>query len=416
MPKKPLGWTPSSAFLSRFLKGRKPGTGILPLLPTELVQLIAEDLTIDGLGNLRLTCKTLEAKLMWFFTDLYFKTIAFVPSRYGLQALAAISESRLGQCVEHLIFAHACYEGVEVLVYESTPAEDDIVDAMHAYATDNRRMRLTGEDVIMIRKAIRNLSNVRTLMFLDDFTPVYPRNARIHGYNYLYQKVGAGCVEFEDSVPIDVTNSMSRVFAIVLQAVQEADLKIEIVNASAGSEESFVCCPVEFPITPTAFSSLHVLRIPIANLQIIMGPVGRGLYLDRLESFLAQLPRLRIFGVSFGYQNGASDFIEHLIAREAVAEVPLLELQGFAICSHKLVDVLRSVHSSFKGLTLWNVCLVHGSWIDIVEGVIQRQGSLNWLDIRKGDELDEDLFVEVEEGMTAANKTALLALDRHSHY
>lgn len=77
-------------------------TFLLPL-PTEILVLIANELDADDYGALRLSCKTLEARLFTYFAQKFFTSKHFFRGYTSLSALRDISESRLSPYVKTVI-------------------------------------------------------------------------------------------------------------------------------------------------------------------------------------------------------------------------------------------------------------------------------------------------------------------------
>ena len=81
----------------------KPQMSRLFQLPVELVEIITSFLPPEDLFNLRLTCHELSTKTFHYFTQEHFTIKQFFPSVYGLEALLAISKSRLRESLRTVV-------------------------------------------------------------------------------------------------------------------------------------------------------------------------------------------------------------------------------------------------------------------------------------------------------------------------
>ncbi|KAI0388854.1 hypothetical protein F5Y17DRAFT_451297 [Xylariaceae sp. FL0594] len=72
-------------------------------IPLEVLLMITSHLTTPEYGNLRATCRHLEASLFGDFAKEFFSKRQFALIEFSIQALVDIAKSRLGPCVTHLI-------------------------------------------------------------------------------------------------------------------------------------------------------------------------------------------------------------------------------------------------------------------------------------------------------------------------
>ncbi|KAF2119145.1 hypothetical protein BDV96DRAFT_684725 [Lophiotrema nucula] len=433
MPKVPWGYSPSSAVLDRFLKGRKPGSSILPALPAELIQQIAACLPVYALRNLRLTSKEIEAKTLWYFAKAYFRSMQFMHSRYALEALVAVSESRMGQYVQTLAFGPASNDQGSVVFCQGKPLparrRTELEDNMWSYAESNRYMRLSGQDANMIDTALKNLRGVTVLKFLEDCN--CSQNHISFGGRYLDEKVGGGRARFQKTT-LDVNQSMARVFSIVLHAAQDAKLGIDDIDASItymyvyretspslpigpfqqspltvlhfrnetayleSTLSGYSQCPLVFPTpctTPLSmvpgFSNLKGLRLCVGYHSYFWSGPHSNRFLKGLKLFLNSAPNLEVLGLVFSTIAGGGGSIWSLLSAlsssGALHGLDSFELEGLWINSNQLFSVLRPLQGTLKGLELLNIKLTDNKWVGLLIWLRDNMRQLREIDIDNPD-------------------------------
>ncbi|KAF2710767.1 hypothetical protein K504DRAFT_403663 [Pleomassaria siparia CBS 279.74] len=408
---------PSSASMVRFLKGRAPGTGILPHMPCEMVEMIASNLPVEALGHLRLTCTELESKTLRYFSRTYFTEARFMLSKYALQGLLDMSLSRLGKHVRTLVLGPPCNDqgAVEFRRCEpKSPTEKkDITAQMMRYSDENRHMRMMGEDAVLIRQSFKNLQGITKLRFIDrmDHCGLYGHNS--YGGRYVGSRIGAGVAMFEDRKP-DSTQSLSRIFSVALHAAQAASLKLECIDTRPGmtwaldpghgdsdsdgdddddgidpSGFGFSSCSIDFPTVtqpggahPSAFAHMSVLRLFIGFADDIRTDDRREHFLNRLTGFLSLSPKLRTLGFTFSVRKGASDFLIDLTNSGAMKNIDNFDLLGYRLGSTStLFRILRPLCATLHGLTLHHIVHSHRQYLQLLAWVRNQMPHLTEIDI-----------------------------------
>jgi hypothetical protein len=141
-------------------------------IPLEVLLQITSNLTTPEYGNLRCTCKHIEATLFNSFSQEFFTKRKFMFTEFSLQALVDISKSRLSSCLSHVIF------GLERPFLRPFPITSQIVaDPQSNMRVKNNRLLQeyvdhmslinTGQDVEMLAEAFSNLGSLETIGMRD---------------------------------------------------------------------------------------------------------------------------------------------------------------------------------------------------------------------------------------------------------
>lgn len=139
-------------------------------VPQEILQQIARNLKTPDYGNLRRTCKHVEASLFSGFAREFFHKKQFMLTRFSLQALVDISNSRLAQCLTHVIFS---VERPSTRDASNTPSpvwvQTDIPkrNRFREEYVDFLSLTESGHDFEMMAEAFRNLPNLSTVEIRD---------------------------------------------------------------------------------------------------------------------------------------------------------------------------------------------------------------------------------------------------------
>ncbi|KAF2796610.1 hypothetical protein K505DRAFT_334999 [Melanomma pulvis-pyrius CBS 109.77] len=399
------GAKPPSTFLVRFLMGRKLGSGILPHMPCELVEMIAVQLPMNDLGNLRLVCRELESKTLWYFANTYFTEVKFMPSKYALRALQAMSESRMSKYVRTLALGpppndqgNIVFLGGDIV---SPSEQEEIISQMWKYSEENRQMRNWGEDADMIYKSLQNLHHITTLNFIDasrwGSCPIHVS----YGGHYMHKKVGAGLGVFQP-VTLDSTQSLARIFSITLRAAQAANLNVERIDAHMTDipqsvdehiMNGFSACALDFPIVQqidssvsSFFANLSVLKINIAFKGDAYPQGGREHFLDRFTTFISLATSIRTLGITFTVGVGSMELLEQLTYSGALKNIKKLELAGVSVTSGVLFFILEPLRSNLCGLSMNELLLLDGAYIELLVWLRDNMSLLM--------EIDMDYFCE----------------------
>lgn len=395
MPSVPLGSTPSSAVLSRFLEGIKPGTGILSRMPTELVEIIASHVDMPALGQLRLTCRELESKTLWHFTQMYFREIKYMPSKYALEVLVAMSQSRMAKYVKTLRLGTPSNDQGPISC-ASPLRTPQIVSAMMEYSEQNRTMRAMGEDVAMIKTAFQSLRGITKIEFVEPACACGCGGlVGAYGEHYLTEVVGEGVAQFAP-IMLDPSQSVSRLLYVALSAAESAGLHLEHVNAQMSSfpdeycDESrgtgFGAFPLHFPLAvpgenPSPFANLSTLKLFLAHHQDVCNPDRRMQLVQRLTSFLDRAPSLKMLSLTFQDQHGTESVLGEITSSPVLRKIPQLELCALRITSKVLTDALKPLRHTVRTLKLRNLYLQDNSWIEMLEWLRDSMVTLNEIDL-----------------------------------
>jgi hypothetical protein len=141
-------------------------------IPLEVLLQITSNLTTPEYGNLRCTCKHIEATLFPSFSREFFTKRQFMFTEFSLQALVDISKSRLSSCLNHVIFS---LERPSVRTFLPT-SRMPVSPQSNMHAKNNRLLQEyvdhmslinTGQDVEMLAEAFSNLGNLETIGMRD---------------------------------------------------------------------------------------------------------------------------------------------------------------------------------------------------------------------------------------------------------
>ncbi|KAF1961082.1 hypothetical protein CC80DRAFT_543453 [Byssothecium circinans] len=233
-PQLPLGMLPSSAVMFRFLHSRQPGSGLLPQLPAEVVNLIASMLARSNVCNVRLACKELESKTFYTFKQ-YFYEVGFMHSKYAFDAMVAMSKSRMAQYVRTLGLGPPSNDmgQIRFLKKDNAPtAKMVIVRAnMLKYRKENEEMRTTKRDAVYIAATLKGLTAVTTLKFLE---PSWRRGAQIDGTTsfgeyYHWNSVNGAIAKFTP-VLLSKAQSLSRLVHITLLVNETSPIRLQCID------------------------------------------------------------------------------------------------------------------------------------------------------------------------------------------
>ncbi|KAJ3952815.1 hypothetical protein N0V92_010729 [Colletotrichum tropicale] len=171
-----------------------PPTTPFSKVPIEVLLRISSYLTTPELGNLRLTCKSIEQSLFNTFMREFFTKRQFMLTEQSLQALVDISNSRLSDCLDHVVI------GLDFFDYRRfSPMEVAQENAYRQAYADHRTLVSSGQDVVMLTEAFRNLKNLQTVGIRD-----YHSREREHrdGYGAAWASYGATTIRKETGVDL----------------------------------------------------------------------------------------------------------------------------------------------------------------------------------------------------------------------
>jgi hypothetical protein len=367
--------------LFRFLKGRKLGTGILPAMPAELIQTVASFLPMPALGNLRLACKELEAKILWYFATTYFREMKFMHSEYALEALVAISKSRMAQYVQTLGLGPPSNDQSVVVFNDEAPkstiVRQEITTALYRYADENRTMRAFGHDAAMIQTALENLPAVTKIHLIAPHTdcdcgcihaiPYSENPVPSYGERYLFQSLGSGKAGFAP-IMLDSSQSLARLLHIALSSAQAANLQLENVEACPTTcppeymnecrMTGFAAYPLTFPsvpaggLTDAAFAKLSTVRLFLGHHHDTCNTERRNQLVRRLLEFFARATALRTLGLTLQEGHGKVDCLKQLTQSSELSKIKRLELSNFDCVYTELCEILKPLKRTLEALRL----------------------------------------------------------------
>jgi hypothetical protein len=142
-------------------------------IPAEMLLQITSYLTTPELGNVRLTCKSIEESLLASFTREFFTKRQFTFTEFSLQALFDISRSRFSTTLTHVLF------GIEKASLERVAQSGSYANTRSERAQANRRLEgyvshlafmNTGQDFEILSEAFSNLQNLEVVGMRDFYS------------------------------------------------------------------------------------------------------------------------------------------------------------------------------------------------------------------------------------------------------
>ncbi|OLN89069.1 hypothetical protein CCHL11_06066 [Colletotrichum chlorophyti] len=131
-------------------------------VPLEVLLRISSHLTTPELGALRLTCRSIEQSMFNTFMREFFTKRQFMLTEDSLQALIDISNSRLSDCLDHVII------GLNTFTRKYfAPGEEAFETRYRIAQADHYTLVNSGQDVVMLTEAFRNLKNLKTVAIRD---------------------------------------------------------------------------------------------------------------------------------------------------------------------------------------------------------------------------------------------------------
>jgi hypothetical protein len=331
---------------------------------------------MPALGSLRLTCRELEVKTLWHFAKTYFCEMKFMHSRYALEALVAMSKSRMARYVKTLALGPPSNDqGVVVFNGQETKsaaARQQITKALYRYAEENRTMRAFGHDADMIQTAFRNLSGITKIEFLapaQECVCPFCSPLGSYGETYLVELVGCGKAGFAPMM-LDSSQSLSRLLHIALSAAQSAGLQLECVDARTTlfpdeyveecQKTGFASYPLTFPSAPrggeglldSAFAKLSTVKLFLGHHQDTCNAERRTQLVQRLIAFFDRAPVLQTLGLTFQEGHGTFECLRQLTHSPTLWKIKRLELSNLDLECTELFDILRPVRSTLHALHL----------------------------------------------------------------
>ncbi|GKT41301.1 uncharacterized protein ColSpa_01482 [Colletotrichum spaethianum] len=365
-------------------------------IPLEVLLRISSLLNTTDLGALRLTCRSIEQSLFNTFMKEYFTKRQFMLTEFSLQALVDISNSRLSDCLDHVIIGlngftrHYFHPGKEACETRYREAQAD------HFALVN-----SGQHVVMLAEAFRNLKNLKTVGIRD-----YNSRARSlrDGFTATWASYGATTLEKETEVnlfrvPIDEIQAYTnKVFISVFTALGNAGARpkaFELLRKSQGvpSDDAFnlftkYLKPKVAPVLESLETFMCVVNVANGPFRITAPVAGaddntafsrrRHDYLLRL--FLGYMPNLKHLRLNFSHPGNNSDAVDHFInwlgtpvpktpstppdsqlppppPPVAFPHIEELNLGFVDVEPKRLIQLVRKLSPTLKRLELWKLTL-----------------------------------------------------------
>ncbi|TDZ35694.1 hypothetical protein C8035_v007110 [Colletotrichum spinosum] len=134
---------------------------VLNKVPLEVMLRITAYLTTPDLGRLRLACRAIEQSLFNIFAREFFTKRQFMLTEDSLQAFVDMSQSRMSDCIDHVIIG---LNGFKEVSRNDNAALHNAYRRAHA---DHITLVSSGQDIMMLTEAFRNLKNLRTVGIRD---------------------------------------------------------------------------------------------------------------------------------------------------------------------------------------------------------------------------------------------------------
>ncbi|KAI3332085.1 hypothetical protein HD806DRAFT_180302 [Xylariaceae sp. AK1471] len=141
-------------------------------IPLEVLREITSYLTTPEYGNLRRTCRYLEASLFGDFAKEFFSKRQFALIEFSIQVLVDIAKSRLGPSLTHLIIhlEHPRSVAMQNTLNSMFQVSDQRLVAHNKYLAESlnhSEFITTGLDVEMLSDAVKHLPNLETIGMRD---------------------------------------------------------------------------------------------------------------------------------------------------------------------------------------------------------------------------------------------------------
>ncbi|GKT58090.1 F-box domain-containing protein [Colletotrichum tofieldiae] len=211
-------------------------------VPLEVLLRISSLLSTTELNALRLTCRSIEQSLFNTFMKEYFTKRQFMLTEFSLQALVDISNSRLSDCLDHVIIGLNCFTR-----HYFPPGKEACETRYREAQADHFALVNSGQHVVMLTEAFRNLKNLKTVGIRD-----YNSKARSlrDGFTATWASYGATTLEKETEVnlfrvPIDEIQAYTnKVFISLFTALGNAGARpkaFELLRKGQGvpSDDAF---------------------------------------------------------------------------------------------------------------------------------------------------------------------------------
>jgi len=344
-------------------------------LPVELVEIIASFLPLEDLFNLRLTCRELSTKTFHYFTQEHFTIKQFFPSLYGLEALLAISKSRLRESLRTVVLGpHDSNTAIfPVTARDEEDRKQSLQDYLR-YVNENRYMKRTGLDAIILQEAFANLPNCSTLEIRDYSLltieagewcdDVHPLSS--YGQSQS-SKVAAGWKSPKDTTAF---TQFTRTFTLALHAAVTAKLPLESVimdcEMSWGKNEIPLDLPSPRWFNPSdcSLEKLLHLQLYIAWSANLRNPGWVGI-VDSIVQFFILAPNINRLGLNLAYRRSASSFLIRLADTLDFRNITTLDLIWICTDQDSIINAFAKLSPKISCLKLCGFKVNDGNIRDI---------------------------------------------------
>jgi len=355
----------------------RPQMSRLSQLPVELVEIIASFLPSEDLFNLRLTCRELSTKTFHYFTQEHFTIKQFFPSLYGLEALLAISKSRLSESLRTVVLGP--HDSNTTIFPVTARDEEDRKQSLQGYlhyVNENRYMKRTGLDAIILQEAFANLPNCSTLEIRDYSLLTIKADEWCNAIHPLssygqsqFSKVAAGWNSPKDTTAF---TQLTRTFTIALHAAMTAKLPLESVimdyAMSWGKNETPLDLPSLrwFDPSDCSLKKLLHLQLYIACYADLRKPGWAGM-VDRIVQFFILAPNINRLGLNLAYRRSASLFLVRLADTLDFGNITTLDLTCICTDQDSIIKAFTKFSSKISCLKLCGFKVYDGNMRDIFE-------------------------------------------------
>ncbi|GKT84163.1 F-box domain-containing protein [Colletotrichum tofieldiae] len=341
-------------------------------VPLEVLLRISSLLNTTELNALRLTCRSIEQSLFNTFMKEYFTKRQFMLTEFSLQALVDISNSRLSDCLDHVIIGLNCFTR-----HYFPPGKEACETRYRKAQADHFALVNSGQHVVMLTEAFRNLKNLKTVGIRD-----YNSKARSlrDGFTATWASYGATTLEKETEVnlfrvPIDEIQAYTnKVFISLFTALGNAGARpkaFELLRKGQGvpSDDAFnlftkYLKPKVAPVLEgleTFMCVVNVANGPFRTTAPVAGADDNTAFSRRrhdylLRLFLGYMSNLKHLRLNFSHPGNNSDAVDHFINWLGT---PVEELNlGFVDVEPKrLIQLVRKLSPTLKKLELWKLTL-----------------------------------------------------------
>ncbi|KAF6810425.1 F-box domain-containing protein [Colletotrichum sojae] len=360
-------------------------------IPLEVLLRISSSLTTPELGNLRLTCRSIEQSLFNTFMREFFTKRQFMLTENSLQALVGISKSRLSDCLDHVIIGLNHFPRQYF-----SPGQEVRANRYRKAHADHLTLVYSGQDVAMLTEAFRNLKNLHTVGIRDYNSRERQKRDGTHaswssyGATTLWKETGVDLLRNTNAE--DAQQYANKVIITLFTALGDAGARpkaFEYLRKKDGvpSDDGFNLFPNY--LKPKVAPVLEGLETLMLVVNVGNGPGrtttggSRPQHDYLLRHFLGYLPNLKHLRLNFhsirvGVMEPVEDFINWLgtpVPHDPVPSTPsdspllhpappvafphLEELNlGFIDLAPKaLLNAIRKFAPSLKRLELWRVTL-----------------------------------------------------------